>query len=153
MIKDNIKNIENYCNLPERVKKGLEYIKDTDFSKLQNGKHEILGNKVFAVVQDYLSKPLNEGKFEAHKKYTDIQYIIQGEEKIGVGDINNFTEITEYNTENDIVFLVHNSREALDFISIKEQEFAIFTPEDAHMPSIAVKTPNSVRKAVVKVLV
>lgn len=141
---------KNHNDLSENVKLGLEYLKNTDFSTIENGKYEILGNKVFAIVQDYTSKILAEGKFEAHKKYTDIQYIIKGEEQIGISDIENFTQATEYDSEKDIVFLNPKLGVSPEFIHLKEKEFAIFTPNDAHMPSIAFGAPSYVRKVVVK---
>lgn len=143
---------KNTYNLTERVKLGLDYLENTDFSIVENGKYEILDNEVFAIVQDYTSKPLAEGKFEAHRKYTDIQYIIEGEEQIGVSDIRNFTESTQYDSEKDIIFLTPKANITPEVIILKEKEFAVFTPNDAHMPSIAVKTANFVRKVVVKVL-
>lgn len=153
MIKDNIKNSENYRNLPKGVRIGLEYLLDTDFSAVENGKYEIRGKDVFVIIQDYNTKPIEEGKFEAHKKHTDIQYIIEGKEQIGVGNIDKFLEITGYDEAKDIVFLTQRTGANPEFIELKENEFAIFTPQDAHMPSIAVNHSFYVRKAVVKVLV
>ncbi len=152
MIKDNIKNAEKYFNLPERVKLGLKYLIDTDFSAMENGKYEISTGEVFAIIQSYTSKPKKEGKFEAHKKYIDIQYIFEGEEQIGVSDIENFREATKYDKDKDIVFLAQKKDVKIDFISLKENDFAVFTPTDAHMPSITIKNHAFVRKVVVKVL-
>lgn len=152
MLKDNIQNSQNYYNLSERIKLGLEYLKNTDFSKIEDGKYEILGQKVFAIVQNYTSKPQSEGDFEAHRKYIDIQYIIEGEEFLGVYDIENFSPITDYDEEKDIIFLTLKNNVKPDFIHLKENEFTIFMPEDAHKPSLAVQSPNYVRKAVIKVL-
>lgn len=137
----------------ERINQGLDYIKNTDFSSIENGKYEIEGNNVFAIVQDYHSKPLEEGKFEAHKKYIDIQYIIKGQERICVGKLENFQNTTEYDNEKDIIFLKPKESTPSDFITLKEKEFAIFKPEDAHMPSISIDKPSYVKKVVVKVLV
>lgn len=153
MIKDNIKNAQNYYNLSEHVKLGLEYLKNTDFSKVENGKYILWGKEVFAIIQDYTSKPQSEGDFEAHKKYTDIQYIIEGDELIGVSDIENFSQITDYDEGKDIVFLAPKNDVKLDFIHLKEKDFAIFTPKDAHKPSLAVESPSRVKKVVVKVQV
>lgn len=153
MIKDSIKNANKYYNLSKRIELGLKYLKDTDFSKIKSGKYEILGSEVYALVQEYLSKPKSEGKFEAHKKYIDIQYIIEGEELMGVSDISNFSDLTPYNQEKDIVFLSLNTGINPEFISVRENEFAIFTEKDAHMPSIAFNTPELVKKVVVKVLI
>lgn len=154
MIKDSIENAQNYFNLSERITIGLEYLKNTDFSNIDSGRYEISGDDIYALIQDYSSKSESEGKFEAHRKYIDIQYLVQGEEKMGVSDISNFEEITDYNEEKDIVFLRKkiNSVEP-NFIEIKQKNFIIFTPLDAHMPSIAVNEPKYVKKVVVKVRV
>ena len=80
MIKDNSQHIDYYNYLTNDLQMGLKYLKETDFSSLENGKYEISGEKIYAIVQDYTSKPLEEGKFEAHKNHIDIQYIIEGEE-------------------------------------------------------------------------
>ncbi len=152
MIKDNIKNAKNYSDLSERVKLGLKYLADTDFSTVKNAKYEISGNEVFAIVQDYLSKPIAEGQFEAHKKYIDIQYIVEGEEQIGVLGIENFSESTNYDEDKDIVFLSPNTNCMPEFVQIKAKEFLILFPNDAHKPSIATKSPSYVKKIVIKAL-
>ena len=152
MIKDNIKNAKNYFDLSERVKLGLKYLADTDFSTVKNAKYEISGNEVFAIVQDYLSKPITEGQFEAHKKYIDIQYIEKGEEQIGVARIENFSELTPYDEHKDIVFLENNPNYMPEFVIIKEKEFLVLYPNDAHKPSIATELPSYVKKIVVKIL-
>lgn len=151
MIKDNIQNAEKYFNLSERMKLGFEFLMKTDFSTLENGRHEILGTEVYASVQEYFSKPQEEGKFEAHREYTDIQFIIEGKEKIGFGDISNFSNTTDYDKEKDIVFLEENKGTKSEFVELGSGDFAIFTPKDAHMPCIASESTSFVRKIVVKV--
>ena len=147
MIIDNIENAEYYYGLGEKFKKGFEFLKKNDLSKFENGKYEIDGQNLFVSIQDYNSKPENEGKFEAHKKYADIQFIIKGTEKLGYGNVKNFKATTNYDAENDIVFLEGHGQ----FAQAKENTFLIFMPQDAHMPCIAVENPTYVKKAVVKV--
>lgn len=141
----------NTYNTSEYVELGLEYLKNTNFSNLENGKYTILEDKVFAIVQDYNSKQKSEGKFEAHRKYIDIQFIVKGEEQIGVGKLDDFEESTKYDEEKDIVFLNPKATAKINFVKLKEKEFAIFYPNDAHMPSIAINLPSYVKKIVVKV--
>lgn len=147
MITDNLNNAEKYYILGEKFQKGLEFLKNTDMKNLENGKYEIEGDEIFVSVQDYTSKPLSDGKFEAHKRYADIQFIIKGEERLGFGDVKNFKPQTFYDDKNDIVFLDGEG----EFFHAKENDFLIFMPEDAHMPCIAVNEPAYVKKAVVKV--
>ena len=147
MIKDNLKNAQFYYGLGEKFKKAFEYLKSNDLLKLDNGKYEIDGENIFVSVQDYNTKPESEGKFEAHKKYADIQFIIKGEEKIGYTNIQNCSPSTFYDDTNDIVFLEGSG----DFITARENTFLIFLPQDAHMPCILTDSPEYVKKAVVKV--
>ena len=153
MLKDNIKNAKTYYNVSKRIEIGLKYLENTDFSKVKSGKYEVLGKEVFAIVQDYLSKPKNDAKFEAHRKYIDIQYIIEGEEQMGFSNIDNFTDLAAYDEEKDIVFLTQKPNTISEFIKVKENEFVIFSSTDAHMPSIAINNPKYVKKVVVKVFI
>ncbi len=152
MKKDNIKNAKEYYNISERIELGLKYLETTDFSFVENGKHVILGEEIYALVQEYSSKLKSECKFEAHRKYIDIQYVIKGEEQMGVENIGKFNDLTPYDTEKDIVFLTPNDEANPSFVNVKEGEFMIFMPEDAHMPSVAIENPTVVKKVVVKVL-
>lgn len=152
MQKDNIKNAKKYYALSDNIKIGLKYLEENDFTQIENGKYEIADKKVYAIVQEYQSKFDEEAKFEAHKKYTDIQYVVSGEERIGFCDIGNFQEDIPYSEEKDIVFLSEKDKDKLKYIKLEQNEFAIFTPDDAHKPSLAVKEPGKVKKVVVKVL-
>ncbi len=149
MIKNSLKYTKIYENLSENMKIGLEYLKNNDLTNVENGKYEIKGEEVYINIQDYNSKPLNEGKWEAHRKYADIQFIIKGSEKIGVGDISEFTTSETYDAERDLEFL--QTKNPQDFLTLKENDFVILYPQDVHMPQICVNTPSYVKKAVVKV--
>ena len=153
MIKGNIKNANLYYDFSELVAVGLKYLENTDFSSMANGRYEILSDKVYALVQDYSSKLKSDGKFEAHKKYIDIQYVVKGEEQMGAASVDDFTDAVDYNEEKDIVFLSPKENCRQDFVKVGEKEFIIFEPKDAHMPSIAIEEPAYVKKVVVKVQV
>ena len=144
MIKDSIKNYKNYSDLHDGLRHGLDIISNTDFNSLADGKY-IYSDDIYMNVQSYLTK--SDADYEAHRVYADIQYIISGEEKIGVCRYNLCKPKIPYDSEKDIEFLEGEG----EFISIKEQEFMILLPEDAHKPSITIDEPSEVRKAVVKV--
>lgn len=151
MIKDSLKNYKNYLGISKYLDAGLNYLANTNLSSLKNGIYQIVENKVFAIVQDYNSKPLEQGKFEAHKKFIDIQYIVEGSEQIGYGEISNFEDDTEYSEEKDIVFLKEKNNN-YNFTKLVENDFAIFYPQDAHMPQISVDESCFVKKIVTKVI-
>ena len=149
MIIDKLQNASLYYGISEKIATALKYLENTDLSGFQNGKYEIKGDDIFVIVQDYNTKPLSEGKFEAHRKYIDIQYIIKGVEKMGYTYFHKLKPATEYDEEKDIIFFEGEG----DFVTVEEGFFTIFAPEDAHMPGIESKTSEYAKKAVVKIKV
>lgn len=149
MIKNSLKYTKNYYNLSEKIKLGLEFLETHDLKAMENGKYEIFGEDVFINIQEYTSKPETDGKWEAHRKYIDIQVLIKGSERIGVGEIQDFTTTEAYDEEKDVEFLTTNSPQ--QFITMKENDYIILYPYDAHMPQISIDKPIAVKKAVVKV--
>ena len=83
MIIDRIENANLYKNIGERISKSFDYIKTTNLKNLPAGKYPIDGENIFALVSEYKTKLESEGKLEAHKKYIDVQYVLNGEELIG----------------------------------------------------------------------
>ena len=149
MIIDHIENAKLYFCISERIHKALAYITQTDFSKLEPGKHEIDGDNIFAFVNDYKTKDPSECNFETHKKYIDVQYVAEGVEFMGYAPLNDQEIITPYNEENDITFYKGEK----SFTKVSKGMFAIFFPNDVHMPGAKEDNPRSVRKVVVKVKV
>lgn len=154
MIKDNLQHLAYYNYLNPDIKTGLKYVRDTNFDVLEDGRHEIIEGKIYANIQSYETKPESECKFEAHKKYVDIQFMIQGEEKMGTASIDDFEEVEPYNEEKDVVFLSckEEKKENIKILHVKEKEFAIFYPQDAHQPCLLVEKTARVRKVVVKIV-
>lgn len=151
MEKDNIKNAKNYYYLSKNIEIALKYLENNDFSRIENGKYEIAGKDIYAIVQEYETKNAEDAKFEAHKIYTDIQFLVFGEEKIGVSGIENFDIFTEYDAQKDIMFLSPKDNIDKPFYDMEPGDFMILEPNDAHMPSIFGNAPKTVKKAVVKV--
>ena len=71
----------------ERWEKALLFLKTTDLEKINIGRHELDGNNLFVLVDEYITREEKETQFEAHKKYADIQYLVFGQEKIGICNI------------------------------------------------------------------
>jgi YhcH/YjgK/YiaL family protein len=150
MIADTLKNRHIYAPISPRIKTALEYIAKTDFSGIEPGKYELDGKNIYILVQAYDSIPKEQGKWECHKNYIDIQYITDGVEQIGCNNIDKMKITTEYNPEKDIAFLSGEG----DLVTFSKGSYGIFFPEDAHMPKIAVNNaPAKVKKVVIKIKV
>ena len=148
MVIDKLSNAGQYYGLSGRIEKALKYLQNTDLKKLEIGKHEIDGKNIFVVVSEYDAKDIELGKWEAHKKYLDIQYVVSGKEKIGYASIEEMKVIGDYNEEKDVMFLKGEG----DLLLVKEGTFALFAPQDVHMPGIKVNNGEHVKKIVVKIL-
>jgi YhcH/YjgK/YiaL family protein len=150
MIADILKNRNIYAAISPRIKTALEYIAKTDFSEMEPGRYELDGSNLFVLVQAYDSITREQGKWECHKNYIDIQYIAGGIEQIGCNNIGQMKISTEYNPEKDVAFLSGDG----DYVTFSKGSYGIFFPEDAHQPKIAPNNiPGKVKKVVVKIKV
>jgi YhcH/YjgK/YiaL family protein len=150
MIFDTIANRPAYAGISPGIKTALDYLSKTDFSRMEEGRYDLDGNNLFVLVQKYDSIPKVQGKWECHRKYIDIQFIADGVEQIGFQNINTMKVSVEYNPEKDVAFLNGEG----DFVSLSKNTYAIFFPQDAHMPKIAPNdTPGKVVKVVIKIKV
>jgi YhcH/YjgK/YiaL family protein len=148
MIADIIKNRQTYAAISPRINTALDYISKTDFSAMEPGRIELDGTNLFVLIQAYDSIPKEQGKWECHRNYIDIQYIADGVEQIGVNNIGKMHVITPYNPDKDIEILGGDG----DYVTLSKGSYGIFFPEDAHQPKIAPgNTPGPVKKIVVKI--
>lgn len=148
MIFDKWENRELYYNCHEGFKIGFDFIKKVIDENIEPGKYELDGKNVYASVQEYTTKDDSE-KFEGHKNYIDIQFIISGQEYMECSDIAECEAITSYNSEKDVEFFVSNGFKTK--IECKDNSFAIFFPNDIHKPGVKLDANSTVKKVVVKV--
>jgi biofilm protein TabA len=149
MIVDSLPNCGAYIPVSEGVAAALEFLRSHKDETLAPGRYEISGDDVYALVMSYETKPEESGKYEAHQRYVDVQYVVKGEERMGYAEVSSLNATGEYSIEKDFVLLDGPG----DFLTIKAGMFAVFFPQDAHMPGIMVGSPQSVTKIVVKIRV
>ena len=148
MILDTLENYQLYSTINERIAKGFAFLRKTDLDAIPSGKHDIEGDTIFALVQEYPTKPLNECKLESHKKYIDIQYVIRGEEFMGVTTKNN-QKILEQDEDKDYTFYEGTT----SLVRVSKGMFTIFFPDDLHQPCVQTESAAEVKKVVIKVLI
>lgn len=146
MIVDRIGNKAVYSALGEGIAQGLTFISATNLADKEVGVYE-LPNGLKAIVAVYETKVALNCVKEAHEKYIDIQYIIDGEECIGYTPLADKTPTKAYNPEKDVAFY----EEEMTLVKMEKGMFAIFYPEDIHMPGSQYNGAASVKKLVVKV--
>jgi biofilm protein TabA len=149
MIVDVLQNADLYSTVHPLLPKAFEFMRRTDLASLPDGRHPIMGDKVFAVIGNAQTKPPDQGKWEAHHKFWDVQFLIRGRERMGYARMEGTTVTIPYDPETDLVFFNTTG----DYFTVQPGMFAIFTLQDVHMPGVAVDKPEHVRKVVVKVAV
>jgi biofilm protein TabA len=143
---------EHYSNNKETWDKAFKWLKKADLRDIPTGKCEIDGDRVFALVSEYRPKDINDTRFEAHKEYIDIQYVIKGIETIGVASLSKGIAITAFDVEKDVGFFEIPEIEC-KYYKAEPGQYFIFFPGDAHRPGIKAEESEGVKKVVVKVRV
>lgn len=146
-VKNGLEYKYDFSNSMFRI--AFEFLKRPDLAALEPGRYE-LGEGVYANVLHYNSKNWEDSRWEAHKRFFDIQYIAEGQEYMGVCNIDVCREIeTPYNPEKDIMF--YKEPEDYGKVVLNAGEFIIVGPEDVHKPSVRVHESRPNIKVVVKV--
>ncbi len=145
-----IKSCEKHARGDERLEKAFAFLKRADLPSLAVGRHEIDGDKVFALVQECELKPVSDMKIEAHRRYIDIQAPLTAAEAYGVGRLSDANAALPFDVEKDIGFY----KQPMDVVVVNPGEFIMFRPPyGAHGPSCSVDGPRRIKKLVIKVLV
>lgn len=150
MIIDKIENIGLYTAVLDGLDKAGAFVNDFYGNPGQAGRYELDGERVFANVSSYTTKPREGALLEAHRKYADLQAVISGEELIGWSTLDTLKEESEsFSTGGDIAF--YSGETMLDVV-LPAGYFVLLLPEDAHMPCInTAKGTGDVTKIVVKI--
>jgi YhcH/YjgK/YiaL family protein len=131
--------------------KAIAFLHRADLATLPDGNIEFDGKRVFAMVQSYETFPHGTPyKFEAHRVYIDIQYMVDGTERMGWTATNSVTFNTAYDSANDIQF---GTALAMTTFVLQRRQLVVFYPSDGHAPRHACDRPMLVKKIVIKVAV
>lgn len=150
MIYGNIKDTELIENLYPGFAESFRELR-TYTDKTEPGRYPLNGDLLFSNVQKYESKAPRDAKYENHRRYIDIQYIISGREKIWVTPTEGLTEADAYHDEMD--YELYHATDDHTTLDMKAGDFVILFPGEAHAPGIRYDgvTPEEVRKVIVKV--
>jgi biofilm protein TabA len=134
MIFSTLSQAERYAALHPLFPRVFDYIRNTNLHTLAPGQHPINGDDLFAIVEHMPGHTRAEAKLEAHRRYIDIQLVLDGIDEMGwkpLADCHN--PIGDYSAEMDIRFF-HD--EPASWIATPPYAFCIFFPEDAHAPLV-----------------
>jgi YhcH/YjgK/YiaL family protein len=147
MIVDHLRAAERYFALHPGFRRGFEFLRGLSPDPAV-GRHTIDGDRLYAMIARDQGRGREKALLEAHRKYIDIQFVIDNADLIGWLPVTRCERIsTPYAADKDVVLFYDRPPTWLDLPS---GYFAVFFPEDAHAPLAA---SGLVSKAVVKVAV
>ncbi len=114
---------------------------------LKAGKYIIDGDNAYATITEGPEKTENMVKWESHRKYIDLHYVIRGKEKIGRADVATATVTQPYNDKSDAANYTADGK----YYIATPAEFYLFFPADAHRPGLHVDGYDVVKKLVIKI--
>jgi len=141
MILDTLYNAAKYAGLKMGISEAFGFLDQPGLEQLADGKYEIMGDRIYAIITHEKGRTLEDGQLEAHRKYIDIQYVISGEESMGWKPHDGLIPATPYDPETDLEFLKGTPD---SIVRVMPGSFAIFLPTDAHQPLIGTGTIHKV---------
>ena len=152
MIVSNLNTISHQVLMTPSFRRAFDFLRASAVHKLSDGRVDIDGDRVFALVQRYESVRTAAPKFEYHRKYIDVQFIASGEEVIGWAISETMKVTGAYDDKKDICFGTVTDGKWTP-VHLQAGQLMVLWPEDAHAPKLAAGEPLPVMKIVIKVAI
>lgn len=133
----------------DRLAYAFEFLEQEATLQLPAGKHDMGDDRWYVMVIRTDSRPAETAVFESHRKYVDIQYLVSGREMIGVAPIADLTETAGYDDAKDVI--LYGIPASYSRLTMEPGRFAMFFPEDGHMPNCHLDGPHPLHKVVLKI--
>lgn len=155
MIFGNIDANETQVAYSEAICKALEYCRNVDVKNMHEGKYQ-MGEKsikdFLVIFCERVTGPHDEKLPEVHRKYAELQYVVEGQEYIGYyPDLGDNEVIKDEIKEKDVLFYKENSNASELMLPMIPGTYAIFFPEDVHRPWCEMGENKNIKKIVVKI--
>lgn len=131
MIYDSISELALYRKIHPAISIVCNYLNNTDLVKIPSGRNEIIEGRLFSTTG--ISAPKGDNaKLEVHRKFIDIQCIVEGTDRIGWSPLNSCKKpADEFDVQKDVQFF---NDDPDIWLNVRPSMFAIFMPTDAHAP-------------------
>lgn len=146
MVVDSLDNLMGYVSLHPRFKKAFDFLKQLDFKELNRGKI-IVDEDMYINVDEVALRPAEGARYETHNQYIDIQIPLTANEVVGYIDRSLLGAPVQVNEEKDYALYEAPFSTSID---LRVGNFAIFFPQDGHMPIIG---EGMTKKIVMKIRV
>ena len=148
MILSTLANADRYADLHPLFPQAFEFMRSTDLLALALGRYPIVEKQLFVIVESVPGRTRSEAKLECHRKYIDIQLVLEGTDEMGWKTLADCIDpVSDYSAEKDIQFF-HDA--PATWIATPPGAFCIFFPDDAHAPLVS---DSHIRKVIFKIAV
>ncbi len=149
MIISQLRYAPRYYGVHPRLQAACEFLMKEDLNRAP-GAVEIDGKNIIALFQEYTTQAKDVAPWETHDYHFDVQYLPAGVECVGYAKRQNVVTTQPYNAVSDYDLIQPIDG---DYVTLKEDYFAVFFPEDAHQPRVLHGTAMPVKKICIKVLI
>ncbi|WP_342438654.1 YhcH/YjgK/YiaL family protein [Paenibacillus sp. FSL L8-0436] len=139
--------LENEAAYGEKIQRGLQFLRDTDFAGMAAGRHDV-NEEMFYFINEYETKDAGDCFWEAHRINLDLHYILEGTERIGYSAIEQLKVRDEYSPEKEAVFF---TGALVSAVTAGPGALVVCYPQDGHMTGIEAGKKEAVRKVVLKI--
>ena len=148
MILDILARLDRYTTLHPLFPRAFDFMRSTNLLALASGIHPIVGDDLFAILEQAPGRIRAEAQLECHRKYIDIQLVLEGVDEMGWKPLADCREpVADYSAEKDIQFFYDTPS---SWIVTPPNSFCIFFPEDAHAPLVS---SSNIHKVIFKIAV
>ena len=141
-------SVHRYTALHPLFDRAFRFLADHDLRSFAPGRHVVDGERLYLSIDHVQGRGREGARLEAHRRYIDIQYTIEGSEEIGWMPLSSAGAPTgPFDEAKDVGFF--DARPAT-WLAVPEGTFVVFFPEDAHAPLAG---RGAVKKAIMKVAV
>ena len=148
MILDTLARAERYESLHPLFARAFDFLRGTDLLALAPGKHAVAGEDLFAIVEHCAGRTRAQAKLESHRRYIDIQLVLEGVEERGWRPLAQCSQpLGEFDGARDIRFY---DDAPSSWVATPAGSFCMFFPDDAHAPLVS---DGTIRKVIMKIAV
>lgn len=156
MIISDVEHFEQERHLwPQAVARGIDYILNRKLGEAEVGRYDLEGDNghlMFANVQEVVTRPFAEQMPESHMVYTDIQFLVSGEERLSFYKLHPNAKVVDDKFDtHDIAFYESDPVQQETEILLKPGMFAVCFPSDIHRPNCSITEAKSNKKIVIKI--
>jgi YhcH/YjgK/YiaL family protein len=146
MICAKVSNVWDYLGIHPSLDIALDHLTPEFLDSLGEQRLELDGGRIYATRSTYETLPLEDTFFEAHRRYLDIHLMLRGQERVELAQTD---DLELFRQEDDLY--AYRGKAAQSLV-LKPGEFLVVFPGDAHRLKIQANGPETVTKAVFKVL-